>query len=86
LTTSLVKGISIGAILFFILSLGIAPAHALTAGNNWEFGVYYKGTYTSGSLSGVTNLGANFYNTAMPAPSGTATYAVLTLTINSRCE
>jgi hypothetical protein len=82
LRNSIAKGISIGFLIFFIFSLQTAtPAHAVS-GDHWMIGTYYRGTYTGGSLSGVSDVGANFYNTGMPAPSGKATYAVLSASFN----
>jgi hypothetical protein len=79
---SVIKGISVGVMIFFILSLRAAPSVQALSGNHWMIGTYYKGTYTGGSLSGVSNVGANFKNNGMPAPSGTATFAVLTVSYN----
>jgi len=78
---SIVKGISIGLLVFILVSLRSIPVQA-TSGD-WAFGTFYKGSYSSGFLSGVNQLTVDFFNNGMPAPSGSRTFAVLTATFET---
>ena len=76
LSSSVVKGLALGLIIFSLISLRmVSPASAGTGGL-WAIGAYY-----SGSLS--SSVEVDVYNTGMPADSaGDITDAVLTASIN----